>query len=626
MNRHLGVLSCIGILLFAGLAYPASYAQSEITLSLDKRLYTVGESVVLVGAVDVPGNIPVIIQVWNPRNEACTFQEVGVNNDGTFTASPILLSGRVCGAPGTYTVKAFYGESEGSITFEVRAQPAAETNGKLQTLLSIVKRAKESVDQKVADLGTKGIQIPDDITQVYDQAVSALGATEAAVDAGDSDSAKQYFKDALKSFKKVFGALTELEQVPAVEAVQAQPKAERQEASAEESARLEQAISRALAFMNKLTKLAASNDLTIPEEDLAAFNSAIDEAREYLDNNDTEAAAQSLARAKQISNDINRSLIQKVKEQKQNRVERFIAQTIERIDEMIEEVKSLGLPQNVIDVLEEAKRRISAAKSIGEVREISEEIQTKHQEISTQKGKNIEKVLQNLQAQLEESRAKADSLGLSLSVYDRVRNMLEDAAKSGSEPAALATLEKASRVIREITDELDVIREMSQTIGLLEDRAGQLRTEHGDDPKKLAALDKASRLLESAGETLVNAMSKKDLKIAYSMIGQAENILERIGGQEGKQGKESRAGDKAEVEEHAKELEQKASRLQKAAEEQENGEALSLIEKARGLIASAASMPEEKYDDAKNLLREAADLLKNAEKLLKEDERTKNKS
>lgn len=523
--RCLGALAFIGILLSSGLAYPASYAQSEIVLSLDKHLYTVGESVVLLGLVKSPSNIPVIVQVWNPKNEACSFQEVSVNDDGTFSAEPVLLAGRICGDLGTYTIKAFYGEFEGSITFEVRTQsPTKEIDGRLETLLSILKKAKESVDDKISDLKAEGIEIPGDIMLAYDDGISELRSTEMAVEADDLDSATQHMKNAMKSFRKVFGALVALGQEEAREAAEAPAKEQ-------EISRLRQAISRMLAFKDKLTTTAASNDITIPESTLRDFDSAVEESLSSLEKNDASAAAKSLAKARHILDDVHKLLIQEGKKQKLDRIEHFVEETIERIDRMIAEAESLGLSQEVIDSLEEAKREISDAKSIGDVRKISAKIKSKHHELSVHKGKNLEKVLENLQSQLEESKAEAERLGLSLNVYARIESMVDDAiakSRAGEISAAVDILERSARIIKEVTKKLDKIKERFQELESLENRASQLMAEHGDDPEILDAIGKASHLIESARDMLMNAMSKKDLKMADSMIKQADRILDKI--------------------------------------------------------------------------------------------------
>jgi len=64
-------------------------------------------------------------------------------------------------------------------------------------------------------------------------------------------------------------------------------------------------------------------------------------------------------------------------------------------------------------------------------------------------------------------------------------------------------------------------------------------------------------------------------------------------------------------------LEHKANKLQKVAEDQDNKEALALIQQAKDLITKARQMiSEESYEEAKLLLRDANDLLNKAEVML----------
>ena len=73
------------------------------------------------------------------------------------------------------------------------------------------------------------------------------------------------------------------------------------------------------------------------------------------------------------------------------------------------------------------------------------------------------------------------------------------------------------------------------------------------------------------------------------------------------------------------ELEQKADRLQKVAEDQKNSDALSLIQQAKDLIEKAKQMISDKnYEGAKQLLRDAYDLLNKAGMILKGDSTTTN--
>jgi len=618
------VFMLFSILLASTLAYPASYGQSEVVLSLDKRVYTVGESVVIFGFVPSPSNIPAIIQVWNPNNEACSFQQVSVNDDGSFTASPILLSGRTCGIAGTYTIKAFYGEFDGSATFEVQLPTTTQKagNGRLQTLLDILNKSRQNVDNKIADVQGKGIVIPDDINAVYNNGLAEFESTKQAVNAGDTDSAKEHAKNAMKAFREVFAALITLEQGEVEAPTAASQEEEKDLEKAEEVSRLRQAIARAIEFKNKLMNIAATSAATSAiQVHIADFDKAITEAAEFAEKGDIDAAASSLARVNLILSDIHKSLMENAQKHRLDRVKEFVAKTVERIDRMIADAKALGIPQEVIDALEAAKQKMLNAKTINEITGISKELKDKQEELSGHKGKNFEKALENLRSKLEETKTKAGQMGLDLNVFERIQGLIDDAIakwESGETKNAVDTLEKSEEILREVNGILDHISNKLQELNRLENLAEELKGKYQDNPEALNAIEKALRLITGAKETLQSAISKKDLRIAEDMTQQAKRILERVKNLEIEKKLKTDVGDASNIEKFAAELERKASRLQQVAEEQGNHEALAVIRQALDLIMKAKQMvSEENYDRAKALLREANDLLNKAERMLK---------
>jgi len=625
-----------GILLASAFAYP-TYGQSEVILSLDKRVYTVGESVAIVGLVQSPSTIPVIVQVWNPNNEACSFQHADVKDDGSFTASQILLSGKICGIAGKYTIKVFYGEFEGSATFEVQLPTASvkKGNGRLQILVEILSKAKENVDNKIADVQSKGITIPDDINAIYEEGLAEFESTKQAVTADDFDSAKKHAKNAMKAFRKVLAKSMELEQEEP-EAEDASSKvAQKDLEKAEEISRLKQAIARTIEFKNKLTKIAATSAAASTiEASIADFDKAISEAKEFAENGDVDAAAKSLARAKQILADIHKSLVQNVQKQKIDKSKEFVKKTVERIDRMIADAKAMGLPQEVIDALEAAKQKILNAKTVNEITEISKDLKGKQEELSEHKGKNFGKAVEHLKLKLEETKAKAEQIGLNLNVFDRMQDLIDDAIakwESGETKNAVDTLEKSAEILREVNSILDHVSDKLRELDRLEESVEKLKEKYQDNPEALNAIEKALRLISGARETLKSAMSEKDFKIAEDMVLQAKHILQRIKEseheeermkeKEREQEKEVKTGvgDASKFEKFIGELEHRADNLQRMAKEQGKSEALAVIQQAMQLITKAKQMvSEEKYDRATALLREANDLLNKAERMLKE--------
>ncbi len=612
-----------GILLASVLAYPASYGQSDVVLSLDKRVYAVGESLVIHGLVQSPSNVTAIVQVWNPNSEACSFQQVNVNNDASFTADPILLSGRLCGVTGTYTIKVFYGEFEGSTAFEVQQSTASTHggNGKVQAILNILNKAKQHIDNKIADVQSKGIAIPDDTNVTYENGLAELESAKQAAKADDPDSMKEHAKNALKAFKTVFALLTMLGQGETKASTAVNQATQQELEKAEEVSKLKQAITQVMELKNRLAKIASTSSNSIIEAGFADFDKVITEASDFADKGDVDSATKSLAEAKQILLDIHKSLVQNVQKQNLNRAKEFVAKTIARIDRMIAEAKATGLSQEVIDALEAAKQKLLNAKTLDEIQGIVNELKSTEYALSEQKGKNFEKVLEYLESQLKESKAKADQMGLTLKVYDRIQDLIDDAIskqQSNETNTAVDTLQKSAEILREVTAMLDQIKDGTQYLDGLQKTAEEMKGKYQNNTEALNAINNALRLVSGAKQTLENVMSKKDLETAKNMAQEAARILERIKNSETGKTLKNEASNSREIEKFAKQLERKADGLKKIAEDQGKDDVLAVIQQAVDLIAKARQLVSEgNYDDAKASLSEANDLLIKAEGMLK---------
>ena len=511
-GRYVKAFVIFGILLASTIAYPRSYAESEIMLNLDKRVYVVGESVTISGIVQSPSsNVSVIVQVWNPNNEACGSQQVNVGNDGAFIARPVKLSGSVCSISGTYTISAFYGEHEGKTTFEVQA-PAAVTqnaNERLQTLLLILNRAKQNVDNKISDVKGKGIEIPSDVMETYQQALLEVQETQDAVAADDAPTAKQHATNALSAFRQVFAALTLLEDETTDKAAAGSAPEESEDLKkAEHVSELRQAISRAIDFKNRLRNIAVTNDATDVNASFDAFDNAIKDATKFVEDGKIDEAAKALEKAHQILNDIQKSLTQKSKDQRLSKAKEFVERTVKRIDEMIQNAKDIGLPQDVIDALENAKAKLLAAKSVKEILSVAEEIKGEKNEFTEQKGKNFERAVKHLESRLQEAEQKAQQMGMNVDAFDSIHKTIDDAKAqwtAGETNNALNILEKAEQALSQIVGKMqgmatkdDKAKAMMQEIQVLENMTIVLKDKSGDNKEALEHISQAIEDLKDA--------------------------------------------------------------------------------------------------------------------------------
>lgn len=604
-----------GFALFAMLlasVYSASYAQSTISLSLDKRAYTKGESVTIFGVVQPAGNIPVLLQVWSPDNEACNFQRLNAREDGSFASMPVVLSGNTCGKAGTYTVKAFYGDLQGSTTFQLQLSAEKPGNGRLQALLEVLANAKKSIDEKIAALQGKGITIPDRILKLYDEGLKEYDLAKRAVEAQDTASAKDHIRKAMKAFKKVSADLSSLE------AREGKSSDRSGEDKARDVNKLKEAISRTEQFRNKLAGIAASSGITDLDARFAEADKALRDALAFAEAGDIDSAAKSLASAKKILDDVQKSITTKSKESE--KAKKFATQTIERIDRMIAEAEALNAPQELVDQLKAIQQKLQNAETVREVDEISKELRGIHKQISALKGTNFEEALRHMQAKLDGSKTRAGSMGLELQAYTRIQELIDKAAsewQAGMVQQAVGTLQKAGDMLAGIDSILGDIGEKINSIDRLRGVAEQLGEEYADDRAAQDTIQKAVALLDDAERTLQGATSRKDLKAVDTILGQAKRTLESV--ESKPQRKEG--PDSGKMEKFAAELEHKAQRLKNAAEEKNNREAAALADQALDLIAKARqSMAEGNNDDAATSLQSARDVLGKAEAMLKAEQ------
>jgi len=153
----------------------------------------------------------------------------------------------------------------------------------------------------------------------------------------------------------------------------------------------------------------------------------------------------------------------------------------------------------------------------------------------------------------------------------------------------------------------------------LEHRASRLQkaAEEQSNHEALAVIEQAMDLIRNAKQMISEEnqeRAKALLREANELLNKAERMLK--GGSDTNTPPYVNHADM--IEKFVSDLEHRADRLKKAAEDHDNSEALALIQQAIDLIMKAKQMISEKsYEEAKPLLREANDLLFKAERMLK---------
>jgi len=119
------VLSMIVLLLMP--VYASAQSPDRITIIENFGNYENGEHLFVYGQVaNITDDSFLIMQIINPRGDLCQIQQLTPLPNGVFITDAIPLKGRICGSPGEYEIKLFYGDYSKTTTFNVSSNSFSE--------------------------------------------------------------------------------------------------------------------------------------------------------------------------------------------------------------------------------------------------------------------------------------------------------------------------------------------------------------------------------------------------------------------------------------------------------------------------------------------------------------------
>ncbi|MDX1441917.1 MAG: hypothetical protein R3237_05620 [Nitrosopumilaceae archaeon] len=111
---------CAFVVLLLMPVYANAQTSDRITILDNFGEYDRGEYIFVYGKVANPdSNSFLIMQIVNPLGDLCQIQQLIPLSDGAFITEVIPLDGRICGIPGEYEIKLFYGNYSKSSIFQV---------------------------------------------------------------------------------------------------------------------------------------------------------------------------------------------------------------------------------------------------------------------------------------------------------------------------------------------------------------------------------------------------------------------------------------------------------------------------------------------------------------------------
>ena len=115
--------------------YASAQTPDRITILENFGNYDGGEPLFVYGQIaNILDDSFLIMQIFNPQGDLCQIQQLMPLPNGAFVTDVIPLKGRICGIPGEYEIKLFYGDYSTSTTFSVSSNMFSElTNDEMLT-------------------------------------------------------------------------------------------------------------------------------------------------------------------------------------------------------------------------------------------------------------------------------------------------------------------------------------------------------------------------------------------------------------------------------------------------------------------------------------------------------------
>ena len=149
MGKILLVLSLFAILLMP--VYASAQTPDRITILDNFGEYDNGEPLFVYGQIaNILDDSFLIMQIFNPSGDLCQIQQLIPLPNGAFVTDVIPLKGRICGIPGEYEIKLFYGDYSTSTKFHVSSDKFSELTN--NAMVSSAKNLLTSQGNIIGDL------------------------------------------------------------------------------------------------------------------------------------------------------------------------------------------------------------------------------------------------------------------------------------------------------------------------------------------------------------------------------------------------------------------------------------------------------------------------------------------
>lgn len=280
----------------------------------------------------------------------------------------------------------------------------AETDPSI--LLKIAKQAQRQLENQMNK------DVSDKTKQLFKEGTQEIKDLEESIKNNNADLAKKHFLSAMKIFKEISQQLSNIKSPQSeMTTLKATPK----DPSAD--------LFRMQDYINNLKIIAKKYNASI---DFSELDVLFVTARKQISDKQFDDAVEIIGKIKQITVDLNNKIREYASQQEQSRATAYAKTYLEQLDRLIENAKSQGLSENIIQKLETAKENLSSTtdpheiiKQIREIISIKEQFELTKNDRLESRVMQIEKTLLNISNSEKLSQSDIDDAKKTIQIIKR---------------------------------------------------------------------------------------------------------------------------------------------------------------------------------------------------------------
>ena len=393
---------------------------------------------------------------------------------------------------------------------------------------SLIRIASQARDQLKIQLSK--IDASQEIKEKFELGSTEIESLIKAVKDENVSAAREHFLSAMKIFSEIIQQISERPSTSETSLSTSRP----------EASRISNELDRFERYIVQLQGISDKNGLEI---DFTHTHELIDRARNELQEGNPEAASSTIKEIKLSINELNQMLREKTRQYTTDRAKTLAEKYLEDLDKLIVEAKEMGVSQETLDKLVEARELLNSASNTSDVEQIINELKR----IIGVKQDFEDTKIQRFESRINQIKEKINLLSKYENEFPELGNAkemlskLKDLVSEGSLDEAIKALNSLNNLLGEIENSInheDKVSSKTDTPSSLSDskterikikieRLEAMLNKLADKVEENAA---AKRWLNNAFSLLENAKSQVDGSPEESLkiIMNIEEIIKRI--------------------------------------------------------------------------------------------------